>query len=151
MPKFNHPRLSNRGSKLHYLADTTALAYTELGRGSDFTGPRYTMGTGEGMGFENAGHRLPTPQDRGGTGTFTIKLNYGAARPTFVVGDVLHLIKEYEDGFATHIYVLLTEADPGALSPNGLPQWTGTYVTLEDPVDITPTDLADWLSLDLPV
>jgi hypothetical protein len=139
--KFKPDRLTNRGSKLYYLADTAATSYTELLKGSDFTGPRYTGSTGEGMAFENGGHRLPTPQDRGGTGDFTIKINYGAARPTFLIHDILHLVKVYEDGFGVHLYVIITDA-------NGLPIWKGTYATLEDPEDIAPTDLADFLALE---
>jgi hypothetical protein len=127
MAKFRGPRLDNRGAKLHYLADDAATAYTELGRGSDFTGPRYTGGTGEGMAFEDGGH--------------------GVARPVFVVHDYIHFVKEFSDGTGRHIYVLLTEVDEGALSPNGLPQWTGTYLTLEDPEDIPAIDLADFLAL----
>jgi hypothetical protein len=150
MAKFTGVFLNNQAAKLYYLADDTATQYTELGAGSDFTGPRWTGSVGQVAPYENAGLQVDVPQTRRFEVSGTITLKHGVAKPSFKMHDFIYFIKKYSDGTGKRVYVLLTALDEGSNSPNGTPQYTFTGTGQVEPDDIAAADLADWLSLDLP-
>ena len=150
MANFRGTRLDNRNVKVYFLADDAAVAYTELATGSDFTGPRWSGTQGSGLAYENEGLDTDVPQSRKGTISGTIKLNHGVTRPVLRIHDYIYFIKVASDGMAQRVFVLITELDEGALSPNGMPQWTFSGTIQAEPDDIPAVDLPDWLDLTLP-
>jgi hypothetical protein len=150
MSKFHGEFLNNKQSKLYYLADDAALAYTEAGSASDFTGPRWTGSTGTVSPYENEGLEVDVPQTRRAVVSGAVNLKYAVAKPTWKIHDYVHFIKKFSDGTAKHVFVLLTELDEGSNSPNGTPRYTFTGTVQEEPDDIAAADLADWLDLTLP-
>lgn len=151
MAEFPGKYLHNRNSKLYYLADDAATSYTELGTGSDFTGPRETGTQGTVSAYEDEGFNVPVAQTRGGEVSGTIALKFGVAKPTWIrMHKNIYFIKQFSDGTGTRVYVLITVLDRGTNSPNGLPQWTFTGVLNEDADEIAAADLPNWLNLTLP-
>lgn len=146
MAKIQGKYLDNRKAKLWYRLDDASPNYTELGNASNFTGPRGTINVGEGMSYEDEGHRYPVPMDRGDECSFALNLKRGVARPTFVIGDYAHFVIEESDGYGTHVFGLITALDKGSRSPNGLPQWQLTLQTTEDAEEIAPAALDDFLT-----
>lgn len=142
MARRQEKRLRTRDFKLSISfdepVDPATPVYVDMGRAANFvrTGD---VGTGEGMGYEQGGHRYPVAQDRGAEITFDLLLNRGARDNMLAEEDIVLLRWTDPDGYGREgVEVLVTRVAQGR--PNaGLPTHAITCQERSDGTPIVPT------------
>lgn len=141
MARRTEKRLRTRGFKLFVSfdepVDPTTPVYVELGRAAGFR-RRGDVGTGEGMGYEQGGHRYPVAQDRGAEISFDLRLNRGARDNMLKEEDIVWLRWLDEDGYGKeNVEVLVTGVEEGR-PHDGLPTYAVTCQERSDGDDVAP-------------